>query len=174
LPTTGAGLTGGPKNAIITLSAGFIWGTPDHQNGKSPIELPPLPTAEALTIMRKKARKRKVPKVDVGSHGHLHGVGQFKIIETDGAVSLEWQIADSETKRFTFEDLCQNPDFDAQRLEVGWLIANIWMIEERKVRDAIPDPNEAMRESSRYFEAEDTWRHWSQVLAGHMILSPQS
>jgi hypothetical protein len=32
-------------------------------------------------------------------------------------------------------------------------IANLWMIEGRKVRDAIPGLNEAMRESSRYFEA---------------------
>jgi hypothetical protein len=69
------------------------------------IELPSPPTAETLTIMRKKARKRNVPKVDVGSHGHLPGVGQFKIIEADGAVCLEWQMADSETKRFTFEIL---------------------------------------------------------------------
>jgi hypothetical protein len=141
---------------------------------KSRIELPPLPTAETLVIKRNKARKRKVPKVDVGSAGHLPGVGQFKIIEVDGAVCLEWQMADSETKRFTFDDLSQNPDLEAQRLEVGWLIANLWMIEGRKVRDAIPGPNEAMRESSRYFEAEDRWRHWSQVSAGHMNLSPQS
>jgi hypothetical protein len=75
---------------------------------------------------------------------------------------------------FTFDDLSLNPDLEAQRLEVGWLIANLWMIEGRKVRDAIPGPNEAMRESSWYFEAEDRWRHWSQVSAGHMILSPPS
>ena len=61
------------------------------------------------------------------------------------------------------------PDLAAQRLEVGWLIANLRMIEGRHVRDAIPGPNGAMRESSRYFEAEDRWRHWSQVRAGHMI-----
>jgi hypothetical protein len=66
---------------------------------KSRIELPPLPTDETLIIMRNKARKRKVPEVDVGSAGHLPGVRQFKIIEVDGSVCLEWQMADSETKR---------------------------------------------------------------------------
>ena len=33
----------------------------------------------------------------------------------------------------------------------------------------VAGPNEAMRESSRFFEAEDMWRHWSQVPAGYMI-----
>ena len=30
------------------------------------------------------------------------------------------------------------PGEEAQRLEVGWLIANVWMVEGRRIRDAIP------------------------------------
>ena len=59
-------------------------------------------------------------------------------------------MADGEPKRLPFDALSRDPDLEKQRLEVGWLIANVWMVEGRRIRDAIPGPNEAMRESARY------------------------
>jgi hypothetical protein len=132
-------------------------------------QLPPLPREEALKVLRKKARKRKIPNIKVGSSGRLSGIGEFKIVGNGGVVCLEWQMAGGEPKRFAFDALSRDPDLAEQRLEVGWLIANVWMVEGRRIRDAIPGPNEAMRESARYFDAEERWRHWAQVAAGHMV-----
>ena len=132
-------------------------------------QLPSLPGEEALKVMRKKARKRKIPNIKVGSSGCLPGVGEFRIVENGGVVCLEWQMADGAPKRFAFDALSRDPDLAEQRLEVGWLTANVWMVEGRRIRDAIPGPNEAMRESARYFDAEERWRYWAQVAAGHMV-----
>ena len=132
-------------------------------------ELPPPPGEEALKVMRKKARKRKIPNIEVGSSGCLPDVGKFRIAENGGVVYLEWQMADGEPERLAFGALSRDPDLAEQRLEVGWLIANCWMVEGRRIRDAIPGPNEAMRESARYFDAEERWRYWAQVAAGHMV-----
>ena len=52
---------------------------------------------------------------------------------------------------------------------MGWVIANAFMVDGRRIRDAIPGPNEAMRESAYFFNAEARWRHWAQVMPGHMI-----
>jgi hypothetical protein len=87
----------------------------------------------------------------------------------DGARYLEWQMHGGAWKRFEFDDLSRNPNLAAERLEVGWLIANIFLFEGRRVRESIPGPNEAMRESARFFEEEGRWRHWAQVRAGHMV-----
>ena len=116
-------------------------------------ELPPPPGEEALKVMRKKARKRMIPNIKVGSSGCLPGVGEFRIVENGGVVCLEWQMVDSEPKRLAFDALSRDPD----------------MVEGRRIRDAIPGPNEAMRESNPYFDAEERWRHWAQVAAGHMV-----
>jgi hypothetical protein len=132
-------------------------------------ELPPLPTAGALEAMRKKARKQKIPKVVVGSHGCLPGVGEFRIVEDDSAACLEWQVVGGKPNKFAFDALSRDSKLAEQRLEVGWLIANTFMVDGRRIRDAIPGPNEAMRESARYFDAEARWRHWAQVSSGHMI-----
>lgn len=132
-------------------------------------EIPPLPEPADLDVMRRKARKRKVPQLQVDAHGRLPGVGEFKIIEVSGTIHLEWQVGGGAWKRFSFDELSKNPDLAGERLEVGWLIANLWLLQGRAVRNAIPGPNEAMRESARFFDAEDRWRHWAQVHAGHMI-----
>ena len=86
-------------------------------------QLPPLPGEEALKVMRKKARKRKIPNIKVGSSGCLPGVGEFKILENGGVVCLEWQMADGEPKRLAFDALSRDPELLEQRLEVDWLIA---------------------------------------------------
>jgi hypothetical protein len=132
-------------------------------------ELPPLPTAGALEAMRKKARKQKIPKVVVGSHGCLPGVGEFRIVEDDSAACLEWQVVGGNPNKFAFDALSRDSKLAEQRLEVDWLIANAFMVDGRRIRDAIPGPNEAMRESAYFFNAEARWRHWAQVTPGHMI-----
>ncbi|MBP0447316.1 hypothetical protein J8J14_21325 [Roseomonas sp. SSH11] len=140
----------------------------DNANPGNP-ELPPLPKTEDLEAVRRKARKRKVPQLQVDAYGRLPGVGDFKIIDVSGTAHLEWQMQDGACKRFSFDELSRNPGLAGERLEVGWLVANLWLLQGRRVRDSIPGPNEAMRESARFFDAEDRWRHWAQVPAGHMI-----
>ena len=88
-----------PSFALVESTGRQFIGTEAGRTQMPSNELSPLPTAEALSMMRKNARKRKVPKLDVGSHGHLPGVGQFKIIEAEGTVCLEWQMTDGITKR---------------------------------------------------------------------------
>jgi hypothetical protein len=132
-------------------------------------DLPSPPSEEALAAWRQKARKKKVPTLDIGARGCMPGIGEFKITEADGVSYLEWEMVGNVPKRFSFVDLGRDPDLAADRLEVGWLIANLWMLEGRRVRDSIPGPNEAMRESERYLNAEDRWRHWARVPAGHML-----
>jgi len=131
--------------------------------------LPPAPDANTLDAWRRKARKRKVPSLYLGMEGCLPGLGDFKIVERDATPHLEWSMAGASRKCFGFDLLGRDPDLSADRLEIGWLVANFWHVQGRLVRDAIPGPIEAMRESSRYFDAEGRWRHWAQVPAGHML-----
>lgn len=134
----------------------------------SPV-LPPLPKAEHLEAMGRKARKKKVPHLPADLHGQLPGIGEFKIVDAGGTIHLEWQIQDGPRKRFGFDELSRDVGLASERLEVGWLIADLWLAHGHRIRNSIPSPNEAMRESARFFDAEDRWRHWAQVPAGHMI-----
>jgi hypothetical protein len=140
-----------------------------HNSTAAAYKLPPVPDADALDAWRQKARKRKAPTLDLGAHGGLPGLGEFKILEVDGAHHLEWRMAGGPPKCFAFDLLGRDPSLSAERLEVGWLVANLWHVQGRRVRDAIPGPNEAMRESARFFDAEERWRHWAQVPVGHML-----
>lgn len=135
----------------------------------SSLELPPLPLLPQLEAMRRKARKKKVPQLPLGTHGRLPEVGEFRITDVSGVVHLEWQLSGTAWRSYSFGELSRDPDLAGERLEVGWLVANLWLLEGHRVRASIPGPNEAMRESARFFDAEDRWRHWAQVSAGHML-----
>lgn len=137
--------------------------------GNLPDGVPQLPDSATLATMRKGARKRKVPRLSVGTSARLPGVGETKILDADGDICIEWQLVGHETRRFSFKKLSLSPELEALRLEVGWLMASIFLLHGSQVRDQIPGPNEAMRESSPYFEAEARWRHWAVAPAGHMI-----
>jgi hypothetical protein len=58
-------------------------------------------------------------------------------------------------------DLCDRKELADDRLRFGWLIADMYQLDGLHLLDAIPGPNEAMRESAPLFKAASEWRRWA-------------
>ena len=154
---------------------------PDHTDPDGGCEhlkdLPQVPTPQQLTEMRKGLRKQKVPSIHDGWSGGHPKIGRFSITREREQFVVEWVMDGSEPKSCTFEALCSNLEHELDRLEFGWMIANMAQLD--KIHNTLdvdlPHPLEQAREKERvwnYFEKiEKRWRHWAVVPAGHMIVS---
>ena len=127
------------------------------------------PSSTELTIIRKKLRKRKKPIAQAGMQGSLANGSQFEFLDVDGELMAKWQILKSEEKLVSFSDLSNLESLELDRLDLGWLIADVIENYAQQMLHSIPGPNEAMQEFSFYKKIADNWRHWSQVAAGHMV-----
>ena len=138
-------------------------------------ELPKTPTADELSKLRSGLRKRKVPEIFSGWHGRHAEIGQFKIISVEGEIVVEWTINGQAPKKSSLGDLCSKPERELDRLDFGWMVANMTRLDKIHRTDAIdiPHPLLEVKEKGRvwnYFEKiEKRWRHWAIVPAGYMI-----
>lgn len=127
------------------------------------------PSSTELNEIRKKLKKRKLPKVYPDMAGVLAELGEFEFKEIDGGFKAEWLLFGKEKKSAIFADLCNLETLELNRLELGWLVADIIEQYAQDMLHAIPGPNEAMKEFSHFKKISDNWRHWSQVAPGSMI-----
>ena len=130
------------------------------------------PNRDKLPSLRKGRRKRKVPAVFDGMCGKMPKRGRFAFRSAGDDFQAEWLVCDSKSaeqhKKALFSELCLSPHLELERLELGWLIADIAKHEANAAMRSIPGPNEAMKEADRFGRIEDEWRHWAVVSAGHM------
>lgn len=148
-------------------------------------DLPAMPSQAALTVMRKGLRKQKVPDLSIMTEGKHPKIGRFAFEQNGNPprypfhldeIIVRWNLVDGPDKRATFADLCFAAERELDRLELGWMIANMAQLDMEhhleRARD-IPNPHYCMREMSRitghYEKIDKRWRHWAIVLAGHML-----
>ena len=131
----------------------------------------PLPSE--LPSLRKGRRKRKIPDVFAGMRGHLVDRGRFRFRIEGDRHEVQWFIGPEQSqqawKSALWSELCCNPALELERLELGWLIADVCMERGNHMMKCIPAPNEAMKEAAPYWSMGDAWYHWAVVAAGHMV-----
>ena len=123
----------------------------------------PLPNKDELAQIRKKLKARKLPSIHGGMSGQLANVGKCMITKSNQDFSITWQRTEENEKTYLFSELCKFVDLEFERLDFGYLIADIINEEGNKYLHSIPGPNEAMRYAAPYFKLSDNWRHWAQV-----------
>lgn len=128
----------------------------------------PQPSPDQLQALRKGLRRRKVPTIRQGMRGSFDDLGAFVARQDEGGLMVEWMFKGSQKKAALFAELCSEPAREIDRLELGWLIANMFDAEAQRIMDAIGHPMEAIRESAEPRKLADDWRHWAIVKPGHM------
>jgi hypothetical protein len=143
--------------------------------------LPTLPTLDQLKLIRKGLRKKKIPDISLlPIEFEYKGVGRFKKNLISSDYSIEWATEGNETKISSFKHLCQDGEHELDRLEFGWMIADFARLDGiyhlRKMRPISYSDfhqnqfNKQYASMQKHFhDIENTWRHWSIVLAGHML-----
>lgn len=131
------------------------------------------PTLDKLQGLRKGLRKKRTPQVFDDLWCSQPGIGGAKFYADGDDFKVEWVTFDngevSPTKFASFRQLCDDPNCELQRLEVGWVIADIFAYQGQEIANSIGGPNEAMREANLYWKFANAWRHWALVPAGHMV-----
>jgi len=131
-------------------------------------QLPAIPTQAELEIHRKSRKKIKVPNFKANDFGGHAALGQF-FVKLEGDLYFEWNIVGMETKRYPFADLCERSDLEMERLELGWLIGNIYRLnkihdlERRGVPYDEATQNERARVSNWYEKREAMWYRWGMA-----------
>ena len=168
----------GPKKS--GRSDGFViqnsLDEPETEHCRHLKDLPNLPTIDELALLRRGLRKQKSPDPRWMTTGGHPEIGQFVFEHSGGITQVTWNIVGAPSKQAAFSELCTHPNRELDRLELGWMIANMAELDRiHGIDDAksIPDPNYCMREMSRisnYFsKIEKRWRHWAIVPAGYML-----
>ena len=132
-------------------------------------QLKPKPSPEDLSVLRKGLRKRKPPAFELerGEHKRL---GKFLVTRRDGDIFIEWSINERVSRLVSLADLNLKPEHEADRLEVGWLIASMYQLDGIHNCADVADLREIMKMMQWYGRHEDAYRHWALVPAGHMKL----
>ena len=122
----------------------------------------PLPNKAELNALRKKAKSLKPPTMNDGDSWGNSRVGEFsaKKINNEELI-VTWKTVNGIEKSADFSKLSSDPTYEEQRLELGWMIANMARVEAVRMLHAIPDPNEAMKQSELYGREENRWRYWA-------------
>lgn len=120
-----------------------------------------LPDKEEIIVLRKKHLKRKLPSLAPNQHADNNKIGWFRTENLDTGLSIDWQTLNGHERSALFHELESQMNLASLRLELGWLIANLWRVEGFRLLWSIPDPNMGMKESSRYFAEEARWRAWA-------------
>lgn len=145
-----------------------------------PTELIRLPQKDELLRMRKGLRRRAIPSLELlpKEYGY-EGIGRFEKLASSTGVTFIWTVEGGNSKRLSFDDMCNNPANEYDRLEFGWMIANFARLDgARHLSRLRPDSysdyhqNEFNRryaqEQRHYLQIENEWRHWAVVKSGHM------
>ena len=132
-----------------------------------------LPTQDELQSLRKGLRKRKLPRIFDGMWCSEPGIGGIKLTAVGPDFHVEWVSFDnrvkSATKHAEWNNLCSDPGYEMQRLEIGLVVSDILKAQGEKVMDSIGHPIDAFNEAKPYRDAAEEWKHWATVKAGHML-----
>jgi hypothetical protein len=137
-------------------------------------QLPPIPTTAEISAHRKNLGKIKLPTFKANDFGGHEELGQFVVVH-DGDFYFEWHLAGKENKRYKFDELCDQPDLELERLELGWLIGNIYSLNE--IHDlenlGVPHDEYTLKEYARltnwYGKRETMWYRWAVSAPRHML-----
>ncbi len=131
-----------------------------------------LPNRSELSALRKGLRKQKLPRVFDGMWGSEPGIGGVKFTSDAEDFRVEWVSFDgdvkSDLKEASWRALCTDPDFEHQRLEIGFIFSQLLEIHAQKVMDSIGHPITSFEEAEPYRAEAKRWKHWALVPAGHM------
>jgi hypothetical protein len=120
-----------------------------------------LPSAGQLPELRAITKRLKPPKLPDGAQWSNSKVGGYATKAGADGVVVAWRTVDGPERTAPFDALGCDPLYEAERLELGWMIANMLRIEAIRMLQCIPGPNEAMAEANRYYREEDRWRSWA-------------
>lgn len=128
-------------------------------------QLPEKPTADELVRLRrngwKRRRKAKHPKIRTTGGRHA-SLGWFTLEAEKDDYSVTFAVNNDKTEGpMLLSALCDNDALADLRFRFGWLVADLCDLDGLHVMEAIPGPNEAMSESSPYFNAAYDWRRWA-------------
>ena len=139
-------------------------------------DLPKIPTKEELPAYREGVIKMKIPEFELYDNGDHVELGGFKVFFDDNdGFFFEWHIADCDKKKFAFSALCNKPELEFERLELGWLIGNIYSLNKIHDLESVGVPyneymfNERARLDNWYAERETPWYQWAVASPGQMI-----
>ena len=127
-----------------------------------------FPEKDELPALRKGLRRRKLPAIRSGMGGSCAFLGSFSITGKEDSFICEWTKTGGQKKSANFKDLCTRPDMELDRLELGWLMAELYDLQAQRIMSQVGHPLEAFRVASAPLKAEDDWRHWAIVKPGHM------
>lgn len=131
-----------------------------HGSDELILSVPSLSDAPGLL---KSLRKLAPPEMWAGTDFANTRVGGFETCACDGGVEITWWVGDGPRRVSRFEELADQEQITLERLELGWMVANIFRIEALRALRTIPDPAEAMEAASSQRREEDRWRRWAIV-----------
>ena len=123
--------------------------------------MPPLPSIHELPELRTKVKRIKPPQLPAGVDWSNSIIGSFSTSAGPGGVVIDWQTVDGPRRTALFAVLGDDPKLEAERLELGWMIANMARLEALRMLEIIQGPNEAMAEANRFYREEERWRCWA-------------
>ena len=129
------------------------------------------PTLDQVRIRRSTLRVKQLPKCYPDTSGAWEGVGRFQFGGTAEDLTVTWQVENGERKSARFLDLCRRAECEGDRLELGWLIADVIAQQKWQEMASIPSPTDAMSYVRPLELRESSWRHWAQVAPGKMLFS---
>ena len=133
-------------------------------------QLPKVPDAQQLAEIKKKIKEKKRPSIKDGDHGGHEDLGFFTVL-VQNEPQIEWNINRGLSKKLSFKDLCERSEYELERLEVGWLIGNIYSLNKLAdlERIGVPAGESALKEYARisnwYEEKEKIWYEWALAKA---------
>jgi hypothetical protein len=131
-----------------------------------------LPSDLDLKLLRKGLRKKLPPQIKDGDHGYLPKLGEFKVLSKNSELYLEWRLLDQsnrEVKIAKWLDLCKEINFEHERLEIGYMLHEMYSNKAKEIRDSIGHPMLAIQYADPYEELANRWKHWGIVQAGFML-----
>ncbi len=128
--------------------------------------LPKKPDGEELISVKRQPKQIKPPRVEDGDNGGHAELGFFTVQFEDGFL-IEWTLKNKQMKRQSLKDLCKRTDLEMDRLELGWLIGNIFSL--NKIHDlerlGAPRGESGLEEYARltnwYGKKEKIWYQWA-------------
>lgn len=125
--------------------------------------MPPLPSIPELPELRTKVKRIKPPQLQAGVDWSNSIIGSFLTSAGPSGVVIEWQTVDGPKRSALFAALGNDSRLEAERLELGWMIANMARLEAFRMLEIIPGPNEAKAEANHFYREEDKWRCWALI-----------
>jgi hypothetical protein len=131
-----------------------------------------LPTADKLKSLREALGKQTPPRIHDRMWCSEPGIGGMQVTAVDADFRVKWVSFEgsvrSELREALWSELCFDPRLEMQRLEIGYVVAEILEVQGQRVMDSIGHPIDSLRESEPYREDARRWRNWAVVKANQM------